>query len=176
MRLTVFRYLVHSLIFLVALAPAAALAGGKNPVSKPLVRSAYRSTGKLQIVRVKRAPRKASRVSRKGSSTRAARSRSGETVKRGSRGKRSSRVVRMRISRPSTLTALGDALTGTKRVKRSVKKRPTKHAGVKKASSRRRVVIVQASPTVSSNLRDMARLLISDREQRQADLRLLNLD
>ena len=175
-----FRNVILILVFLLALAPAAALAGNKAPTSGKKVTRSYRSVGKLNIVRVNRVVRlPRSKMGTKQQGTKNVRKSSTKQARSGKVPRtthRRTRVVVLRTSRPSTLVALADALTGGTRHKRVYKKRvPKKRI---KSSARVRVVIIRNVPqgALGGNLRDMASKLMPGSDLRKADLQLMRLE
>ncbi len=171
------RTVIHTLVFLLALAPAAAFAGGKAPAGGKKVTRNYRAAGKLTIVRVNRTvrPLRGKAVTAdKGQPVRSTK----KPIRQGKVRKTSykrPRVVLLRTSRPSTLVALASALGGGPRHKRVLKKRVLKK---RIKSSRVRVVIVRQVPrgSLASNLRDMASKLVPGSDLRKADLQLMKLE
>ena len=173
-----FRTVIHLLVFLLALAPAAALAGGKAPVNGKKVTRTLRATGKLTIVRVNRVVRP---LRTKMATTDKGTKAQPNSTKQPRRGKvlrtyKRTRLMALRTSRPSTLVALANALSGGTRHKRVLKKRVPKRRI--KSSSSVRVVIVRHVPrgALSSNLRYMAKQLVPGSDLRQADLQLMKLE
>ena len=168
-----FRTIIHILVFLLALAPAAALAGDEpGKAHNKRVTRTHRAAGKVTLIRVNRGIITPRTMSAKGTKARAGSKKQPRRSKARRTTHRQAHVMVLRTSRPNTLVALGDALTGGS-YKRAVKK-----TVLKKKAPRSRLVLVNHAPplSLSGSLRDMASKLLPDSDLRKADLQLMRLE
>lgn len=159
------RTIIILLLFLLALAPATAMAGGKAPVGKRVTRS-YRAAGKATLVRVRVRKPHTAKSGKKGTKVRKAKQTRRGKVRRNANKR--ARVLRM--SRTNTLVALGNALTG------GAPKRMTKKRVIKKKAPVKKVRVtsyVRTRLALSGSLRDMAATLLPGSDLRKSDLALM---